>query len=171
MDGASRAAQAAPNRAVRRSPRRDEDQGDRRLLCPSADCAEGAILLGVVASDGRVAYLTPELRIDQDFVETASAGRRPDARFRFAAPCAQGLCGHWTGNRCGLVEEVVSSESAPRGAVLPRCSIRPRCRWFAEQGSEACRRCSLVIRSPGALALSAEPGELETGGAAYVADE
>src|ERR1700760_1626781 len=122
------------------------DRGGDGLLCPSADCAEDAILLGVIASDGRVAYLTPELRIDQEFVAIASAGRTPDARFRFAAPCAQGLCGHWTGSRCGLVEEVVSSESATRGAVLPRCSIRPRCRWFGRAGGRSMP--SLPARRP-----------------------
>jgi hypothetical protein len=115
-------------------------------LCPSARCEDGAILLGIVAGDGRVAYLTPEVRIDQDFVERARQGRSPEKRFRFAQPCAEGACGHWTGSRCGLVENVVAEQPAAAEPTLPRCSIRRKCRWFAQRGREACSACPLVIQ-------------------------
>ncbi len=28
---------------------------------------------------------------------------------------------------------------------LPRCAIRPTCRWFREQGRAACIRCPQVV--------------------------
>jgi hypothetical protein len=28
---------------------------------------------------------------------------------------------------------------------LPKCAIRPRCRWWKERGIEACRRCPTII--------------------------
>ena len=119
-----------------------EDPG---ALCPSARCEDGAILLGVVASDGRVAYLTPEVRIDPDFVARAALGRAPERRFRFAQPCATADCGHWTGSRCGLVEHAMAETPATVPTALPRCSIRRECRWFAEQGRRACQVCPRVI--------------------------
>jgi hypothetical protein len=118
-------------------------------LCPSARCEPDSILLGVVAPDGRVAYLRPELRIDADFVAVARAGREPEKRFRFAQPCVEDGCRHWTGSRCGVIQNVLDSgaERANHGEprALPRCSIRSRCRWFAEQGTRACMVCPLVV--------------------------
>ncbi len=41
--------------------------------CPGAACEPGAILLGVVGADGRVAHMAPELRIDAAFVDARRA--------------------------------------------------------------------------------------------------
>ena len=122
-------------------------------LCPSARCETDAILLGVITADGRVGYLRPELRVDADFVAAAGAGRQPEKRFRFAQPCVEGRCAHWTGSRCGVIQTVLDAPEAEAAAAesrpLPRCSIRRQCRWFAEHGAAACRVCPLVIRDPG----------------------
>lgn len=118
-------------------------------LCPSARCEEGAILLGLVAADGRVAYLRPEARIDAEFVREARRGRAPEKRFRFADTCVEGRCAQWTGERCGLIDRVLESEDAVANGAeqrpLPRCAIRTRCRWFGQQGREACAACPLVV--------------------------
>ena len=121
-------------------------------LCPSARCEPDAILLGVVASDGRVGYLRPEVRIDAEFVAAARAGREPEKRFRFAQPCVEGRCAYWTGSQCGVIQNVLDSDEGrvaqDESRPLPRCSIRPRCRWFAEQGARACTLCPLVVTQP-----------------------
>jgi hypothetical protein len=121
-------------------------------LCPSARCEPDSILLGVVAPDGRIGYLRPELRIDAKFVAAARAARAPEKRFRFAQPCVESRCAHWTGSRCGVIQNVLDSGEASLAASesrpLPRCSIRPRCRWFAEHGTRACMVCPLVVTEP-----------------------
>jgi hypothetical protein len=121
-------------------------------LCPSARCEPEAILLGVVTPDGRVGYLRPELRVDAEFVAVAQTAREPEKRFRFAQPCVEGRCAHWTGSRCGVIQNVLDSgegrAAAGESRPLPRCSIRPRCRWFAEQGTRACMVCPLVVTEP-----------------------
>jgi len=121
-------------------------------LCPSARCEPDSILLGVIAPDGRVGYLRPELRIDAEFVARARAAREPEKRFRFAQPCVEGRCAHWTGSRCGVIQNVLDSgegrAAATEARALPRCSIRPRCRWFAEHGTDACMVCPLVVTEP-----------------------
>jgi hypothetical protein len=128
--------------------------GDRPVekLCPSARCEPDSILLGVVTPDGRVGYLRPELRVDDEFVKRARAARDPEKRFRFAQPCVEGRCAHWTGSQCGVIQNVLDSSegraAADEARPLPRCSIRPRCRWFAEQGRSACMACPLVITEP-----------------------
>ena len=119
-------------------------------LCPSARCEEGAILVGVVLGDGRVAYAAEEVRVDAEFVATARQGREPESRFRFAGRCVQGACRQWTGSRCGVIDRVLDSGvvAEPAEATLPRCSIREHCRWFDQAGAEACAACPLVITSP-----------------------
>jgi hypothetical protein len=122
---------------------------DSERWCPSARCAEGAVLLGVVGSDGKVGFVTPRIEIDRDFVTEAHKGRTPEKRFRFAQPCLRGGCTEWTGTRCGVIDRAI--DAARRQGLskdladLPRCSIRSSCRWFAQIGADACTVCPLVI--------------------------
>jgi len=115
------------------------------LLCPSARCEPGAILLGVVGPGGRVSYLRPGLEVDDAFVEKARAGRAPEKRFRFAQPCVEDGCRHWSEGRCGVAEAAVSGGEEGPGERLPACTIRPACRWYAQEGGTACRSCATVI--------------------------
>jgi len=117
-------------------------------LCPSARCGEGATLLGVVGPEGRVVYITPALAITREFATAAQARGRPEAQFRFADQCVEGRCVQWTGSRCGVIDELVSfSRDTHLGEAdgLPACSIRGRCRWFAQSGAQACAVCPLVV--------------------------
>src|SRR5437763_115569 len=41
--------------------------------------------------------------------------------------------------------EMRSSIAAAPPEALPRCGIRPRCRWFAQNGRAACEVCPLVV--------------------------
>jgi hypothetical protein len=121
--------------------------------CPSGRCREGSVLVGVVGPDGRLGYVSPALPIDAEFVEQAQSGRTPESRFRFGEPCAEGSCAQWAGDRCGLIDELAASSRAtaatsePRSAPLPRCGIRPTCRWFRQRGPDACAICPLVVHT------------------------
>ncbi len=125
------------------------DSAERRrkpTLCPSSRCAEGAILLGVVGSDAQVQFLNQPVRIDAEFVDIAHQGRRPEKRFRFSSPCATNACRHWTGSRCGVIDEVFDSvPETHRIETRPRCAIREQCRWHRQEGDAACGACPLVI--------------------------
>ena len=122
---------------------------DDTRTCPSARCTPGATLLGVLGSDGRIRHLRTAMTVDEDFVAQARAVGPPEARFRFAAPCAQGGCRQWTGSACGVVEKVLAHLQAvapelPR-ADVPPCTIRATCRWYAQRGTAACKACDLVV--------------------------
>jgi hypothetical protein len=117
------------------------------VLCPSARCKDGAILLGIVLQDKTIAYADRRFPIDSEQAKNLrSAADSPEKRFRFSTPCAQGGCQQWSGGKCGVIEEVLASPppaSLPRG--LPQCSIRQQCRWFLQRGAEACGVCRYVI--------------------------
>ena len=125
------------------------DRPEEDRLCPSAAPEPGAILLGIVGPDGRVGYVWPTMTVDQEFVDRASTGRSPDAKFRFAQKCVETSCGHWTGERCGLIDlglQLAAEGHVPAATeALPQCSIRPDCRWFSQAGADACRVCPYVI--------------------------
>ncbi|HEY2851469.1 MAG TPA: hypothetical protein VGJ18_01395 [Gemmatimonadaceae bacterium] len=119
-----------------------------RPICPSSRCVAGATLVGVVMPGGRVAYAADRIEIDEEFVRLAHEGRSPERRFRFASPCVRGACSQWTGTRCGVIDsvlQVLPMSDAGFEAELPRCSIRPQCRWFLQTGAAACAVCPLVI--------------------------
>jgi len=125
---------------------------EEEQFCPSARCEEDAILLGIVGANGIVGYVTPQITIDADFVREARRGRIPETRFRFAQPCIESRCAQWADSHCGLINRVLefsegkSIAEASRGP-LPKCVIRPLCRWFAQEGDKACAVCPVIIHS------------------------
>ncbi len=87
----------------------------------------------MVASDGGLAYLSPETRIDKAFVARVSRGRTHRETVSLRAAVAQEGCCHRFDSRWGLAGNIVVKVSVAQRA-LPRRSIRKRCRWYAEQG-------------------------------------
>ena len=121
-------------------------------LCPSSPCREGAILLGIVLADGRVAFAKDRIVVDEGFVQnaTAAGSRPPESRFRFSSPCVKGGCHQWTGSRCGVIDAVIEEtrvqNSQPESeSSFQDCSIRDTCRWFEQTGADACAVCHMVI--------------------------
>jgi hypothetical protein len=107
---------------------------------------QDARIFGVVAgapAEPRVAYLkkkaqvTPELLAELGDVD-------PTRVFRYAARCENGRCAQYENGRCSLARRIVSL-LPPVVHDLPSCQIRDTCRWFAEEGGAACRRCPQVV--------------------------
>ena len=117
------------------------------ILCPSARCQPGADLLGIVMGSGEVQFLPTPLKIDADFVQIAQQGRRPEKRFRFAAPCLADGCQQWNEGRCGVIDACTSEIAAPVDVPgeIRTCAIRFQCRWFSQTGWTACRVCHDVV--------------------------
>jgi hypothetical protein len=127
----------------------DRTERDRVPLCPSFHCVAGAALLGIIGSNGEVAYIRPAPIVDQGFVENAKGDRSPEERFRFAAPCVTSSCSYWKEAKCEVVDHAIAVgetliESASVQA-LPRCDIRSDCRWFAQRGRAACMVCPSIF--------------------------
>ena len=117
-----------------------------KKLCPSYSCQPGAILLGIVMRDGRVAFSSDQLIINEEFVQIAHEGRTPEKRFRFGGQCVQNGCRQWTGERCGVIDKITETANINvESAALPECSIRSECRWFYQRGAEACAVCPEIV--------------------------
>lgn len=118
-----------------------------QTLCPSSKCRDGSLLLGIVKEDGHVDMLKQAIPITEDFVNTAMQGRLPEMRFRFAGNCAKNGCRQWTGTRCGIIDKMLNhiQDAIPESDGLPACSIRSQCRWYNQNGAEACKICPWVI--------------------------
>jgi hypothetical protein len=118
-----------------------------KALCPSAqpDMEESQVL-GVVGGSvaaPKVAYLSDTLPVTPDVLRLAEPVD-PTEVFRFAARCAETACQHYAEGRCQLAQRIVQLVPSTL-ADLPPCRIRPRCRWWQEQGAEACLRCPFVV--------------------------
>src|SRR6476660_4012796 len=103
--------------------------------CPSARPGADSVVFAVRASDPDrpgVRYLdhlvptTAELLVLAEPVD-------PREVFRFGAPCATHACAHFDGSRCSLIKRLVEA-TPPAVTALPPCRLRPKCRWFAEEG-------------------------------------
>ena len=67
----------------------------------------------------------------------------PTRVFRFSAPCEETRCSQFAGGRCSLAQRIVE-QLAPVVDAAPPCRIRDTCRWHAEEGVAACRRCPQI---------------------------
>jgi len=107
---------------------------------------QGSVVLGVVggtAEEPRLAYLKEPQPVTEDLL-ALSAPVKPTEVFRFAAPCAGGGCLHFDGTSCRLATKTVQLLPAAVNR-LPRCRLRPRCRWWRQEGRDACLRCPVVV--------------------------
>src|SRR6185503_9785891 len=101
-----------------------EANGSEPVLCPSATCEEGALLLGVVQHEGTVAFFPEKMPVDREFVAIANEGTAPEKRFRFAGRCLKSCCKQWTGTRCGVIDNLMQQAPVDETVDLPECSIR-----------------------------------------------
>jgi hypothetical protein len=125
---------------------------DGSRSCPSRACEPGVRLLGVMRPSGHLAYLQTAVLVDEAFVARARAEGSPERRFRFTGRCLEDACPQWTGDRCAVADEVVSSIPVAGPSRLPACPIRRTCRWFAQSGAAACRVCDQVVADSGGTA-------------------
>jgi len=133
------------------------------LLCPSAQPEmTGAAVIGVVGGDAETPQLRPlerPLPVTPELLALAEPAA-PTEVFRFSAPCLTAGCRHFTGRNCNLATKIVQM-LPPVSSELPECDIRPRCRWFAQEGGSACQRCPQIVtddaRPTTELRLAADP--------------
>lgn len=124
------------------------DVSKKVVLCPSASAEPGATLIGVVGADGRVAHLGTGLKIGADFIKEAAAHGPLEQRYRFSSACQEKKCANWNGSACGVIEEIrtfASLNAIPQEQKLNPCSIRDSCRWWLQNGRDACAICPIAI--------------------------
>lgn len=122
-------------------------------LCPSSPLAPGVVLVGVVLTNGRIAYAADRLELGDEFVEAAKQADSPERMFRFASPCRNKGCQQWAGDQCGVINRLLEVNSHIEAEEsLPQCSIRPQCRWFNQEGARACALCPYIITDSRPLA-------------------
>jgi hypothetical protein len=117
------------------------------LLCPSAPPSpEESALIGVVTNGStgpRVVPTARPYRVTHELLQMAEPVG-PSEVFRFAAACRGVQCVHFRNEACQLAARSVRLlEAVSEG--LPACPIRPKCRWFRQEGPAICKRCPQVI--------------------------
>ena len=117
------------------------------FLCPSAQPdMEDARVFGVISGtpeEPRIAYLRSDAKLEPEKL-TELGPLEPTHVFRFSAKCEENRCAQFDGTRCNLGRRIVEGLD-PVVDALPSCQIRPNCRWYAENGKDACLRCPQVV--------------------------
>lgn len=117
------------------------------LLCPSAQPEMSqSMILGVIGGtmeEPRLSYLEEPQPVSADLL-TLAGPVQPTEIFRFAARCEESACCHFDGARCMLATRIVQILPAVVEG-LPPCKIRPTCRWFQQEGKDACFRCPQIV--------------------------
>jgi hypothetical protein len=114
--------------------------------CPSAVAQPGATLVGMVNGDGTVGFIETPITIDEDFFATVESAGELERAFRFSTPCIQNGCKQWKDGNCTVIQRIIAADPAwpQQQPQLPACSIRATCRWYAQEGAEACAYCRVI---------------------------
>ena len=122
--------------------------------CPSYLGKVGAQLFGVVSKDGKVRFITP-LTVTEDFLDQNKDKNNLEQRFRFTGKCVERGCAQWDKeeSRCSLSQKVQNLDNH-KETELFFCPIRSQCRWFSQDGKEACFSCNEVTRNMEELLLN-----------------
>jgi hypothetical protein len=120
-------------------------------LCPSTfpgwpDSVAFGIVAGTVEEPRWLPFEKP-LPITDELL-ALSGPVAPTEVFRFAGPCAGNACKHYAGEtgQCRLVEKTVRFVPKVQDK-LPSCTIRVDCKWWRQEGRDACFRCPQVASS------------------------
>ena len=120
-----------------------------KTLCPSAphDAPHAQIfaIVGGTMEKPETAYLEKPMPMTAEFAKLAGPVA-PEEVFRIASPCMGRGCGHFDGvkKQCRLATKTVRLQPAVT-AKLPPCPIRSSCRWWQQEGLNACLRCPEVV--------------------------
>jgi hypothetical protein len=138
----------------------------RSLRCPSAPTwFPDPVVFGIVGGTPERPHVTmiPAEPVNAAELEVLAAPATVREVFRIGGVCIREGCRHWrAGNdgaendgACTLVERVVAA-NPPVVDKLQRCDIRHVCRWWAQEGPEACRICPGIVTDFGELPQDAE---------------
>lgn len=117
------------------------------LMCPSAEPEmEDSVIFGIVGGtpeEPKLTHLRETKPIPAALLGIESPIELTEV-FRIAAKC-EATCLHFDGSKCRLSQRIV--DGLPQvEASLPACPIRSRCRWWHQNGKEACFRCTQIVR-------------------------
>jgi hypothetical protein len=122
-------------------------RAEQPLKCPSAQPGMGDVqLLGVISRDAAqptLSYLDEPAAPTAEILELA-APLPVSHVFRLSARYEESKCTHFDGTRCQLAVRI--AQMLPEAVdSLPKCTIRPECRWFRQEGRAACLRCPQIV--------------------------
>jgi len=120
------------------------------IQCPSAmENDDAPVVFGVVggtAERPRVAYLSTPQPLTSE-IKALCAPATPAEVLRMATPCVRYRCIHFENENCTLAQRIIQILE-PVVDSVPRCQLRPNCRWWVQEGRAACLRCPQVVRTP-----------------------
>jgi hypothetical protein len=120
----------------------------KSLMCPSAEPEmDGSLIFGIVTGTPEQPELVhlPQVKEIPPELLTLESPVKPTEIFRIAAPCVENNCTHFDGAQCRLISRIVDGLPIVTES-LPPCAIRANCRWWQQEGPEACRRCLQIVR-------------------------
>lgn len=121
---------------------------NQHLNCPSSRPEiPGAEVFAVVcgtADEPQLRYMDKTLSVNNDLRQMDLPVPLTEV-LRISAPCMENRCQYFDGDKCRLAK-VISAQSQPeKKSSVPFCAVRETCRWYAEQGQDACRVCQYIV--------------------------
>lgn len=134
-----------------------ENGQEQDRMCPNSNFAVGNYIVGAFTETGTQRFESL-IEIDEDlYNKYADRSTEFEENMRQFGTCHQTGCKNWTGeHKCGVPDLLKKIELKGEEADnLPRCEIRPYCRWYHQEGAGICYKCDLLPRNDSLGEISA----------------
>lgn len=122
---------------------KNSDKDD--FLCPSAPLTENSFLFGVLDEKAEVQYIDSVIPITEDLLSSFSNIDNPEKHFRFTMTCGKDKCAQWSDNKCSVGSAIQKADINNLNTKPMKCAIRQACRWYSQEGLEACTLCKYIV--------------------------
>lgn len=126
-------------------PNQDHVQDEDRM-CPNSNFAVGNYIVGAFTETGTQRFESL-IEIDEElYNKYAGHSTEFEENMRQFGTCQQTGCKNWVeGHKCGVPDLLNKiGLNGQEAETLPRCEIRPYCRWYHQEGAQICYKCDLL---------------------------
>ncbi len=117
-------------------------------MCPNSNFAVGNYVVGAFTETGTQRFESL-IEIDEElYNKYAGQSVEWEENMRQFGTCQQTGCGNWKEHKC-QVPDILNKIglTGQQADHLPRCEIRPFCRWYHQEGESICFKCDLLPKN------------------------
>jgi hypothetical protein len=124
----------------------DQPNPEQDRMCPNSNFSVGNYVVGTFTETGTQRFESL-IEIDEElFSKYADKSVEWEENMRQFGTCHQSACKNWGDHKC-QVPQILKDIGLAGESEIPKCEIRPYCRWYHQEGPDICKKCDLLPKN------------------------
>jgi hypothetical protein len=116
-------------------------------MCPNSNFEVGNYVVGSFTETGTQRFETL-IEIDEAlYNKYADRSVEWEENMRQFGTCHESGCKNWSDHKCQVPSILNKIGLNAVSEDIPKCEIRPYCRWYHQEGVDICRKCDLLPKN------------------------